>query len=163
MSRLIRNAEPGGWRDYLDNRPVHRGVGLELRLPGGTWARVRYETSGDEVVFHLAAGGAWESWAPPEGKRIGDTIYTSCPSCSGTGRLQLGDRCPECWGQGAPAGKRCEACDGSGAVQSPKNCDDCIDGRRSREVMPPDPPSGCLVFGARDLGQLDFRWPGERR
>lgn len=70
MSRLMRGADAGGVRYFLDGRPVHAGTGLELRLPeatlGPVWATVRFETmpvtnSSDLLpVLYLYLGHTWE-------------------------------------------------------------------------------------------------------
>lgn len=70
MSILVRGHDAGGLRWFLDGRPVHAGVGLDLRLPadalGERWTPVRFETTvragheGPVPVLVLYLGHAWE-------------------------------------------------------------------------------------------------------
>ncbi|MBK8002316.1 MAG: hypothetical protein IPK15_27405 [Verrucomicrobia bacterium] len=58
---LILREEPGGYRHYLDGRPVHCGAQLELHVggPDGAWLPVRYEADlGDcpRVTLHACGG-----------------------------------------------------------------------------------------------------------
>jgi len=64
--RLERRRDAGGWRDYLDARPVHCGTPIELALPDGTWWAGRYEMGwyaaegGPVAEFYGCLGGpAW--------------------------------------------------------------------------------------------------------
>lgn len=59
--KLVKGRDDGGERYYLNDRPVHCGDALELRLPGDRWTRVRYEMSFSsagafEPVLHLYVG-----------------------------------------------------------------------------------------------------------
>lgn len=42
---LVYSHEPGGYRHYLEGKPVHCGTQLEVQLggPRGPWVAVRYE------------------------------------------------------------------------------------------------------------------------
>lgn len=78
MPHLVLGNDAGGCRWFLDDRPVHAGSGLELRLPGNDlgerWARVRFEMTfppaapdqvlrapDDQVpVLYLYIGHRWE-------------------------------------------------------------------------------------------------------
>lgn len=40
---LVFGRDHGGFRHFLDGKPVHCGTGLELLLHGDRWAWVRYE------------------------------------------------------------------------------------------------------------------------
>lgn len=78
MPHLVLGNDAGGRRWFLDDRPVHAGSGLELRLPGNDlgerWARVRFEMTfppaardqvlrapDDQVpVLYLYLGHRWE-------------------------------------------------------------------------------------------------------
>jgi hypothetical protein len=42
-TQLIEASDAGGRRHFLDGRPVHAGMTLELLLPDGQWLRGRYE------------------------------------------------------------------------------------------------------------------------
>ncbi len=44
---LVLSRDSGGMRHFLAGRPVHAGTGLELRLVGDVWIRVRYEWDWD--------------------------------------------------------------------------------------------------------------------
>ena len=78
MPYLVLGSDAGGRRFFLEDRPVHAGSGLELRLPGNDlgerWARVRFEMTfppvapdqvlrapDDQVpVLYLQLGHRWE-------------------------------------------------------------------------------------------------------
>lgn len=70
MSQPQKGHDAGGVRYFLDGKPIHAGVGLELRLPPNahgetTWAAVRWEMtwldgSTDVPTLHLYIGTAWD-------------------------------------------------------------------------------------------------------
>ena len=68
-TQLIEATDRGGRRHFLDGRPVHAGMMLELLLPDGGWLQGRYEWSyvaGQRPTFHVTLGG------PAEAERQGE-------------------------------------------------------------------------------------------
>lgn len=170
MSVLERREEAGGTRYYLDNRAIHCGTRLELLLPGNVWVRVCFEMSQDHPVLYMPLGGGWETWQPPAGMRVGDVAYERCKSCQGTSHLNPGDTCPACAGSkvrvtmkvcGSDSKPPCASCDGTGKVQTAQVCDDCIDGRRSREIVAPEPHRVVITTEAWAWNghHIVLRWP----
>ncbi len=45
-SRITEGADGGGWREFLCDRPLHAGDGIQI-WAGGHWLPVRYETQYD--------------------------------------------------------------------------------------------------------------------
>ena len=63
-TQLIEASDAGGRRHFLDGRPVHAGMTLELLLPGGHWLAGRYEWSyvaGELPTLHVELGGTAEA------------------------------------------------------------------------------------------------------
>ena len=85
--RLVLGEDGGGPRHFLDGRPVSCGSGLEMKVPGDKWVRVRYEAS--LVRGHIRVYLFASPWAAPKlhaasmGKRCeecGDIVYS--PTCA---------------------------------------------------------------------------------
>ena len=75
-TQLIEASDAGGRRHFLDGRPVHAGMTLELLLPGGHWLAGRYEWSyvaGELPTLHVELGG------PAEAERQGEVPAVSFP------------------------------------------------------------------------------------
>lgn len=102
VATIEARREGSSWRLFLADRPVHAGDKLEVLLPGGLWLRCRLEIESQAGELHVAlyvpAGGDWERWSPPPGRKLGEEYQVPCDDCGGAGAD------PDCWCNGT--GKR---------------------------------------------------------
>jgi hypothetical protein len=80
--RLILDEDGGGPRHFLDGRPVSCGSGLEMKVPGDKWVRVRYEASlvrGPIRVYLYA--NPWSASRPHKAEREDSNPLPFCVQC----------------------------------------------------------------------------------
>jgi hypothetical protein len=148
MGHLIKGRDAGGLRYFLDDKPVHAGTGLELRLPGDPGGAIavrqlaaRYVTDGPHRhLLEQAAADIGERW-----------VHVRFESSRGEPLLYLPLGGPwETWRP--PAGQHvgdevqvaCETCDGSGRRQVGDRCERCGGtGERGGFIGDPDKRVSC--------------------
>jgi hypothetical protein len=126
---LDRRTEPGGTRFYLDERPVHAGIGLEMRLPGDRTGAAtlrqfteRYVPDGPHrKLLEEVAANLEERWVRVRFETEGDVPVLYVPSGGSweTWTPPTGTR------EGDEVEVKCEGCDGAGRRRAGERCERC--------------------------------------